>query len=58
MRKIKYKTSKFFGWPEDNWARLGGRHGKKRSWGHFAGMADSRSKAEKQNADLLKEKQD
>jgi hypothetical protein len=35
----KLKDKKFFGWPEDNWARLGGPHGKKRSYGHFSGMA-------------------
>lgn len=54
-RKIQHKTPKFFGHPEDSWARLGGRHGKKRSYGHFAGMADMRTKAEKRNADDLKE---
>jgi hypothetical protein len=35
----KSKDKKFFGFPEDNWARLGGRWGKKRSYGHFAGMS-------------------
>mgnify|MGYP007082103532 CR=1 FL=1 len=35
------KDQKFFGWPEDNWARLGGKNGKKRSYGHFSGMSAS-----------------
>ena len=46
LRKIKYLTAKFFGWKEDAWARLGGRWGKKSSYGHFAGMADMRTRAE------------
>ena len=37
--KRKLKDKKFFGWSEDSWARLGGPHGKKRSYGHFSGMA-------------------
>lgn len=51
-RKIKYKSSKFFGHPEDSWARLGGRHGKKRSYGHFGSGAGGsmRTRAEKKNA--------
>lgn len=53
MRKIKYKTKKFFGYPEDNWARLRGRHGKKRSYGHFAGGGNpgGRTVAEIRNSD-------
>ena len=46
LRKIKHLTAKFFGWKEDGWARLGGRWGTKRSYGHFAGMADMRTRAE------------
>lgn len=55
-RKIKHKTPKFFGHPEDSWARLGGPDGKKRSYGHFAGMANMRTRAEKRNADDLRDK--
>ena len=51
LRKIKHRTGKFFGWAKDRWARLGGRHGKKRSYGHYAGMADMRTKAELRDAD-------
>lgn len=51
IRKIKHKTPKFFGHPEDNWARLGGRHGKKRSYGHFCEYSDLRTIAEKKNSD-------
>jgi hypothetical protein len=35
----KLKDKKFFGYGEDNWARLGGKDGKKRSYGHFSGMS-------------------
>ncbi len=53
QRKIKHKTRKFFGYPEDNWARLGGRHGKKRSYGHYAGLSNpgGRTRVEIQDAD-------
>ena len=52
FRKIKHKTKKFFGWPEDAWARLGGRWGKKRSYGHFGGPnSGGRTVAEIRNAD-------
>jgi hypothetical protein len=51
FRKIEHRTPKFFGWKKDRWARLGGRWGKKRSYGHFAGMADTRTPAEIRNAD-------
>lgn len=52
-RKIKYKTRKFFGFPEDSWARLGGRWGKKRSYGHFSGYGNpgGRTAAEIRNND-------
>jgi hypothetical protein len=50
LRKIVHQTAKFFGWKEDGWARLGGRWGKKRSYGHFAGMADMRTRAELRDA--------
>lgn len=56
-RKIKYKEPKFFGYPEDNWARLGGWHGKKRSYGRRGGH-DFRSRAERRNADDLRDKDD
>jgi hypothetical protein len=46
LRKIKHRTGKFFGWAKDRWARLGGRHGKKRSYGHYSGYADMRTRAE------------
>jgi hypothetical protein len=46
LRKIKHRTGKFFGWVKDRWARLGGRHGKKSSYGHYSGYADNRTKAE------------
>jgi hypothetical protein len=53
LRKLKQRTRKFFGYPEDNWARLGGPHGKKRSYGHFAGGGNpgGRTVAEIRNAD-------
>ena len=51
LRKIKHLTAKFFGWKKDRWARLGGRHGKKGPYGHFAGMADMRTRAELRDAD-------
>jgi hypothetical protein len=35
----KQKDKKFFGYPDDNWARLQGKDGKKRSYGHFSGMS-------------------
>ena len=57
-RKIKHTSPKFFGYPEDAWARLGGRNGKKRSYGHFAGIADARTRSEKRNADDLRERGD
>ena len=54
VRKIKYRFHKFFGYAKDAWARLNGRHGRKRSYGHFSGMASNRTKAEKENADDLR----
>jgi hypothetical protein len=53
IRKIKYKTRKFFGYAEDSWARLCGRYGKKRSYGHFSGLGNSggRTVDEIRNAD-------
>lgn len=53
IKKIKHATRKFFGYPDDNWARLGGRYGKKRSYGHFSGYgnAGGRTRAEISNAD-------
>lgn len=52
LRKILHKTAKFFGFKEDSWARLGGRNGKKRSYGHFSSYADGRTRAEKLDAAL------
>jgi hypothetical protein len=46
LRKIRYRTGKFFGWASDRWARLGGRWGKRGSYGHFSGMASGRTRAE------------
>jgi hypothetical protein len=46
LRKIEHHTHKFFGWAKDRWARLGGRLGKKRSYGHYSGFADYRTRAE------------
>jgi hypothetical protein len=46
LRKIKFRYPKFFGWKKDRWARLGGRWGKKRSYGHYAGMPPSLTRAE------------
>jgi len=54
VRKIKYRTPKFFGYKEDAWARLGGRWGRKRSYGHYGG-GDFRTRAEVQNADDRRE---
>ena len=48
---MKHRTHKFFGWKKDRWARPGGRWGKRRSYGHYAGMADMRTRAEKRDAD-------
>ncbi len=56
-RKIRYRSRKDMGHPEDSWARLGGRHGKKRSYGHFSGYAENRSLAEKRNADDLRDEE-
>ncbi len=50
-RKIKHKTRKFFGWKDEGWARLGGKNGKKRSYGHYLGRSDFRTRTEKRNAD-------
>ena len=46
LRKIRHRTVKFFGWKKDRWARLGGRNGKKRPYGHYAGMAGMRTRTE------------
>jgi hypothetical protein len=51
LRKIRYRTAKFFGWKKDRWARLGGINGKKRSYGHYAGMSDCRTRAELRDGD-------
>lgn len=55
IRKIKYRTRKNLGFPEDNWARLGGRFGKKRSYGHFCEHSNRRTCSEIKNNDLRKE---
>ncbi len=55
LRRLKHETGKFFGWAKDRWARLGGRHGKKRSYGHFSGMADMRTRVEIQDADFRRD---
>lgn len=54
-RKIKHKTHKFFGYKDDKGARGCGPRGYKYSYGHFGGH-DFRSKAERKNADDLKDK--
>lgn len=53
IRKIKHKKSsvKFFGFKDEGEARLCGRWGKKRSYGHFCCYSDNRTKAEIRNAD-------
>jgi hypothetical protein len=58
IRKIKYRTGKFFGYRKDGWARLGGRWGRKMSYGHYASMADYRTRAEKRDADLRRDLSD
>lgn len=35
----KIKKTKFFGWPDEKWAKGNGKDGYKRSYGHFCGMA-------------------
>ena len=37
--KYKKPIGKFFGYADETWARLRGKYGKKRSYGHFAGSA-------------------
>ena len=51
IRKLPHRTHKFFGWKKDRWARLAGRDGKKSSYGHYAGMSDNRTRAERRDAD-------
>jgi hypothetical protein len=56
VRKIRHRCPKFFGWKKDRWARLGGRHGKKCSYGHLGDyMCDNRTRAEIRNADDRRE---
>jgi hypothetical protein len=57
IRKIKSRNTKFFGWPEDNWARLGGRWGRRGTYGRWLGMAHWRTRAEIHNADERKDAQ-
>jgi hypothetical protein len=58
-RKIKHKTPKFFGYAKDAWARLRGRYGKKRSYGHFAsGNPGGRTRAEIENTCVRREEQE
>ena len=49
VRKITHHYKKFFGYGDEGWARLGGRYGKKRSYGHYAGSGNDidRTRAEK-----------
>lgn len=49
IKKIKHKNKKFFGYPEDSYARLGGKNGKKRSYGHYSGYSDGRTRQELKN---------
>jgi hypothetical protein len=58
LRKIEHRYNRFFGWAKDRWARLGGRWGKRSSYGHYAGMADQRSRDEKRDADARADARD
>src|SRR6516162_3497580 len=51
LRKIRYRTVKFFGHKKDRWARLGGRWGKRRSYGHYSEYPDGRTRAELRDCD-------
>lgn len=53
MRKIKYKSAKFFGYKGE--LRYFGKRGKKRSYGHYSGMPSMRTRAEIKNADDLRQ---
>lgn len=49
LRKIVHRFKKFFGFPEDKWARGGGRLGYRRSYGKNktgSGAVDLRTRAE------------
>jgi len=53
IRKIVHKFRKFFGFPEDKWARGGGNRGYGRSYGHGktgGNNVDHRTRTEKRNA--------
>ncbi len=52
IRKIRRKDRKFFGFPDEKWARGGGRHGYGRHYGANrtgGNHIDTRTKAEKLN---------
>lgn len=44
-------SAKFFGFPEDKWARGGGSNGYRGCYGHYSGRpVDGRTRAEHKNA--------
>lgn len=51
VRKIRHKTPKFFGFPNEKWARGGGRYGYGRCYGKnkHGDNVDYRTRAEKLN---------
>jgi hypothetical protein len=53
IRKIKHRTRKWFGHPDESWARLGGPNGKKSCYGHYSGLGNPgwRTKKEIKDAD-------
>ena len=60
IRKIKHRTKKFFGFPEDKWARGSGKNGYARSYGKFkngGSGVDLRTKTEIKNADERRDEQ-
>jgi len=55
-RKLKSKTKKYFGEPNEKWARGGGRYGYGGRYGlNKYGAIDQRSKHEKLDVTILKE---
>jgi hypothetical protein len=57
-KKIKHKTSKFFGFRQDAWARLNGRWGRRMSYGHYTEYSDQRTRAEIRNRDDRNEEEE
>lgn len=49
IRRLKHRWPKELGYPNEKWARGGGKNGYARSYGHYKGLPNMRTRAEYEN---------